>query len=164
MKVLIDLSGPTNSLTSLQLFYDAIEAHTRSLASLGKPTSEYGAMLVTSIMGKLPMDIRRNLARAHGTDEWTFDDLRKAIRSEIQILEMGTGDVTKHQLPAHPPTASFMTNTDRKGSQRPQGYSDRKTSTPNCVYCHGTHASVKLPYYKRFKAVTRNCEAKQIVF
>ena len=37
-KALIDMSGPTNSLDSLQLFYDAIETHTRSLTSLGKPT------------------------------------------------------------------------------------------------------------------------------
>jgi len=84
----------------LQLFYDAIEAHTRSLASLGKPISEYAAMLVTSIMAKLPMDIKRNLATAHGTDDWTYEDLRKAIRNKIQILEMGTGDI-KH-LCTHP--------------------------------------------------------------
>ena len=29
MKALIDMSGPTNSLDSLQLFYDEIEIHTR---------------------------------------------------------------------------------------------------------------------------------------
>ena len=139
MKALIDLSGPNSSLNSLQLFYDAIEAHTRSLASLGKPISEYAAMLVTSILGKLPMDIKRNLARAHGTDDWTYEDLRKAIRSEIQILEMGTGDITKHQTPMHPPTASFMTNTDRKASQRTQGFSERKVMTPTCVFCNGPH-------------------------
>jgi len=51
--------------------------HTYSFTSLGKPTSEYGAMLVTSIIGKLPMDIQHNLVRAHDTDKWTFDDLRK---------------------------------------------------------------------------------------
>ena len=139
MKALIDMSGPTNSLDSLQLFYDAIETHTRSLTSLGKPTSEYGAMLVTSIMGKLPMDIRRNLARAHGTDEWTFVDLRKAIHSEIHILEMGTSDVTKYHQSGYPPTATFLTNTDRK-TQHGHGITEQKVSTPNCVYCHGTHA------------------------
>jgi len=39
-----------NSLDSLQLFYDAIKIHTCSFASFGKPTSVYGAMLITNIM------------------------------------------------------------------------------------------------------------------
>jgi len=36
------------------------------------------------------MDTWSNLARTHGTVEWTFDDLQKAIHmySEIHILEM----------------------------------------------------------------------------
>ena len=141
MKALIDMSGPTNLLDSLQLFYDAIETHTRSLTSLGKPTSEYGAMLVTSIMGKLSMDIRRNLARPHVPDEWTINNLRKAIHSEIHILKMGTIDVTKHYQSGYPLTATFLTNTDRK-TQRGHGTTEWKVPTPTCVYCHGTHAPV----------------------
>ena len=128
VNALIDMSGPTNSLDLLQLFYDAIKTHTRSLTSLGKLTSEYEAMLVTSIMGKLPMDIRRNLARAHGTDELTFDNLRKAIHSKIHILEMSTSDVTKRYQSGHPPTATFLTNTDRK-TQHVHGITEQKVST-----------------------------------
>jgi len=109
MKALIDISGPTNLFDSLQLFYDKIETPTCSLTSLGKPSSEYGAMLVTKIMDKLPMDIRCNLVRAHGTDKWTFDE---AIHSKIHILEMGANDVTKHNQSGHPPTAAFLKNTD----------------------------------------------------
>jgi len=57
-----------------------IETYTRSLTPLGKPTSEYGAMLVTSIMGKLPMDIRRNLVRAHGTPWYQVETLAMMTR------------------------------------------------------------------------------------
>ena len=115
-----------------------IETYTRSLTPLGKPTSEYGAMLVTSIMGKY---IWCNLVRAHGTDEWTFDDLRKAIHSEIHILEMDTNDVTKHAQSGPPTTAAFLTNTDKR-TQRGHGITERKPSTHNCVNCHGAHAPV----------------------
>jgi len=60
------------------------------------------------------MDIRCNLVRAHGTDEWTFDNLRKAIHSEIHILEIGANDVTKHNQSGRPPTAAFLTNTNKR--------------------------------------------------
>ena len=61
-------------------------------------------MLVTSILGKLPVETRRNLARAHGSDEWTTSDLQYAILNEIRILEMGIGD---NQQAPQLPTASF---------------------------------------------------------
>ena len=98
-------------------------------------------MLVTSIMGKLPMDIKCSLARANGIDDWTYEDLRKVIRSEIQLLEMGAGDITKHQTPMYPPTASFITNADRKASQCTQSYSEHKVTTLTCVFCNGPHSS-----------------------
>ena len=74
-----------------------VEAHTRSLASLGKPIDEYGSMLVTSILGKLSIETRRNLAIAHGSDEWTITELQHAISNEIRILEMGIEN--NHQTP-----------------------------------------------------------------
>jgi len=71
----------------------------------------------------------------------TFDDLRKAIHSKIHILEMGANDVTKHNQSGHPPTAAFLTNTDKR-TQCGHSITERKPSTPNCVYCHGAHAPV----------------------
>ena len=92
MKALIELPSTSSTLVSLQLFYDAVEPHTRSLALLGKPIDEFGSMLVTSILGNLPVETRRNLAKAHGSDEWTTNDLQHAILNEIRILEMWVGD------------------------------------------------------------------------
>ena len=135
MKALIELPGPSNSLNSLQTFYDAVEAHTRSLASLEKPVDEYGSMLVTSILEKLPAETRRNLARAHGSDEWTITDLQHAISNEIRILEMGNGD--NRQTPQLA-TASFFTNTERRTPSQTRNPAQRP-STTSCVYCQGPH-------------------------
>jgi len=95
MQALIELPRPSNSVSSLQMFYDTVATHTRSLTALGKPTSEYGAMLVTS---KLPVETRRNLARAHGTDQWTIDELQL---NEIRILEMDASNTTKSPPVTH---------------------------------------------------------------
>ena len=36
MRALLDMPSPTNSLTSLRMFYDSVECHIRWLSSLGK--------------------------------------------------------------------------------------------------------------------------------
>ena len=87
MQALLEITTPTNSLSSLQLFYDTIEAHIRGLAALGKSKDAYGAMLVPIILGKLPVDVRRNLACEHGNSEWTTKELKDAILKEIRVLE-----------------------------------------------------------------------------
>ena len=138
MKALIELPGPSNTLSSLQGFYDAIEAHTRSLASLGKPIDEYGAMLATSILGKLSVETRRNLARAHGSDESTITDLQRAILDEIRILETGIGN--NRQAP-QTATASFFTNTEKHTPSQTRASVQRPPATC-CVYCQGSHAPV----------------------
>ena len=46
--------------------------------------------LVPMILGKLPTEIRKNLAREHSTLEWTLDQLRDSIAKEIRVLEAGT--------------------------------------------------------------------------
>ena len=138
MKALIELPGPSNTLSSLQGFYDAIEAHTRSLASLGKPIDQYGAMLATSILGKLSVETRRNLARAHGSDEWTITDLQCAILDEIRILETGIGN--NRQAP-QTATASFFTNTEKHTPSQTRASVQRSPATC-CVYCQGSHAPV----------------------
>ena len=108
------------------MVHDAIEAHTCSLASLGKPIDEYGTMLTTSILGNLSVDTTQNLARAHRSDEWTITDLQHAISAEIRILETAVGN--NRQAP-QVATATFFykhraTNTvsRKKGHLQPVVY------------------------------------------
>ena len=88
-RALIELPGPTNELSSLQLFHDTTENHIRGLASLGVSKESYSTILVPIILGKLPVPIRRNLARDHNELRWTLDDLQAAVVKEIRILESG---------------------------------------------------------------------------
>lgn len=86
MQALLDVASPMNSLSSLQLFYDTIEGHIRGLAALGKSEDSYGALLIPIILGKLPTDIQRNLAREHGSLEWTLQDLKQGVLREIRVV------------------------------------------------------------------------------
>ena len=98
MEALLNLPSPTGHLSSLRLFYDSIETHIRGLETLGKTTETYGDILVPIIQKKLPNEIKRNLARQNGNKEWHFDNLRKAILNEIEILEAGQNSSSDYEF------------------------------------------------------------------
>ena len=141
MQSLLDLPNPKYELASLQLFYDTMESHIRGLESLGRSHSSYGDLLVPIVLGKLPQQIRTNLARDHNSPEWKFQQLRESILKEIRILEAGihTSPIQRTpSFPAYTTAGSFFTQTHRK--QR--DYSPRKTvghTSKQCTYCKGPH-------------------------
>ena len=143
MQALLDLPSPNNSLAGLQFFHDSTESHMRSFSSLGKSNDSYGTLLVPIILGKLPTEIKKNLARDHENREWTIDDLQSAILKEIRILELGiqSANTLTSQLPAIP-TASFVTTTVRKKNPSEGG----KKYT--CVFCKGSHSPLNCEVIK----------------
>ena len=141
MQALLQLSTPALNLQSLQRFYDEIEKHIRSLTALGVTHDTYGPLLVSVLLGKLPQDIRKNLARENHNTEWTLDQVRQALLKEIKLLEAGVEfsltEVPYSTQPAAPiPTASFFTAT--QGAQT-QGAQPREKKRA-CAFCKGSHS------------------------
>ena len=134
---LIELPGPTNELSSLQLFHDITENHIRGLASLGVSKESYSTILVPIILGKLPIPVRRNLARDHDQLRWTLDDLQTAVVKEIRVLESAlyTTDSPPSSSTRTHATASF--HAAIRGGRHPTGSSKKKAQ---CVYCKGEHS------------------------
>ena len=52
-------------------------------------SDSYGALLIPITLGKLPADVRRNLAREQNKSDWNIEELREALLREIRILEQG---------------------------------------------------------------------------
>ena len=75
MHSLMNLPNPRNEIKSLREFHDANENYVHELLALGWTTESYGALLVPMVLGKLPVDTRKNLAREHSNLEWTIDEL-----------------------------------------------------------------------------------------
>ena len=63
MQPLLFLPNPSNNMTSLRSFHDSVENHIRGLSALGQSRDSYGTLLVPIILGKLPVETRRSLAR-----------------------------------------------------------------------------------------------------
>ena len=134
MHALMNLPNPKNEIKSLREFYDAIENHVRGLLALGWTTESHGALLVPMVLGKLPAETRKNLAREHGNLEWTINELRDSITREICVLEAGLcvppSPVEDH---LHSPivTASFHTGATNQ------------LKKPKCTFCKGAHSAIK---------------------
>ena len=114
MQALLDLPKPIYELSSLQVFYDTMENHVRGLESLGRSHESYGDLLVPIVLGKLPCDMRTNLARDYDSHEWKFQQLRESILKEIQILEIGVHmnpSSHTHTGASAAVTNSFLTQT-----------------------------------------------------
>ena len=105
MQALPNLPSPTDTLNSLQEFYDTVEGHVRSLTTLWKKMESCGDLLVTVIRSRLPPKIWKSIAWDHGSGEWTLEAMQAAIKKEIQIREL---EVKSPQHHPHP-TASFLT-------------------------------------------------------
>ena len=140
MQSLLDLQNPNYELASLQLFYDTMENHIRGLESLGKSHNNYGDLLVPIVLGKLPHQLRTNLARDHDSPEWKFAQLRESILKEIRILEAGVqSNLMQATLPSpkHTTAGSFFTQT--QGHQHQSTRYKPGHTTKRCVYCKGPH-------------------------
>ena len=141
MQALLEINIPTNTLSSLQLYYDTIESHIRGLAALGKTEESYGTMLVPIILGKLPSDVRRNLAREHGNAEWTISQVKEAILKEISILECGLPSSKGGVFDVYNSTITTTLHASTNGRQLQPPHQGNKKNT--CVFCKGPHFSAR---------------------
>ncbi|XP_077870566.1 uncharacterized protein LOC144364522 [Saccoglossus kowalevskii] len=149
MRSLWDLPEPSEDYHSLRNFYDKLESHIRGLKSLGKKDDSYGDLLVPIVMDKLPGQIRKQIARDHGKNEWTLPDIRKAIQKEIEAIH--AGDATDVQSNSNPAvTAAFHTRSETTRKQF-----IRKPRI--CTFCKGSHPS------NECKAVTDVDKRREIV-
>ena len=131
MQALLEVPNPTNTLSSLCTFHDTIESHASGLSSLGKPEQSYGDLLAPVILGKLPKDIKQNLARSSTSTEWKFPQLMSAILREIEILE--TGNTNSYRSPF---TAAFIVNSKPPRSTKPNDKGPQ-----SCAFCKGPHTA-----------------------
>ena len=167
MQALLTLPNPSNNMTSLHSFHDTIENHIRGLLAVGQSRGSYGALLVPIILGKLPVEIKQNLALDHPAFEWSIDELREAILKEIRIFEAGI------HITLQPPTDSpSMTATFYTGAQLPNHKTNKDSKDRFCVYCKNTQSvtncnvitdhSKHLEYTKK-EGLCFNCLAKHRV-
>jgi len=56
---------------------------------LGKSPESLETLLVPIMLGKLPEETKKNMARTQDSSEWTVEQLQAALLKEIRIFEAG---------------------------------------------------------------------------
>ena len=88
MDILLNVSPVTNQDTrKLRELYDTLEAHVRSLKSLGIPSNSYGSLLSSIIMNKLPQEVRLIISREIKDHDWQLDNIMHALEDELKARE-----------------------------------------------------------------------------
>ncbi|XP_057379622.1 uncharacterized protein LOC130701716 [Daphnia carinata] len=121
-KALINLPVAASTRSSLRSFADQLESHIRGLEALGTTPNSYGDLLVCLLIDKLSCDVRRNLTRHQGNSEWSLDELRAAIRREIDIMSDSYDQLTPNR-----PTKQVLFASSHPVKKK------------LCPYCSGEH-------------------------
>ena len=69
MQAHLDLPNPSNTLSSLQSFNDAIERYMQNLSTLSKSVDSYGDLLVSIFLNKLSQKTRKSMVSYHDSNE-----------------------------------------------------------------------------------------------
>jgi hypothetical protein len=164
MQALLKLPAPTSKLSSLRNFYDKMETYIRSLEAMGQCQENYGNLLVPVILDKMPSEIRKQLARENGENNWVLDDLRRAINREICILESGTAQ-NEPEVDVYEATASFLTGAkSRKRAQQESQHSGASSFHFKCAFCEGGHKSRECKAYTDTESRLKVVKEKHLCF
>ena len=88
MEALLHLNTVQNhSARSLRRMYDEVESHARSLNSLGVLPESYGSVVASTLLNKLPHDVRLIVSRGVSDAEWDLECFLKPLNDEIDARE-----------------------------------------------------------------------------
>jgi len=95
-------------------------------------------MLIPIILGKLPMDIKRNLAREHGSLEWILRDLKQGILREIRVPESGLSINPMTRLSFNQQPRMTATSLHIGASNNTTADTQSLSSKRPCIFCKST--------------------------
>ena len=75
------------SLKALRHLYDTIEAQVHGLKSMGVNSDEYGSLLSSVVLSKIPLEIWLIIRHEIGDGDRKLDNLMKILLSELRARE-----------------------------------------------------------------------------
>ena len=133
MDALMGLEAVTSNhnLKGLRRLYDLVETHTRSLCSLGIPSTSYGSLLSSVVMNKLPQEIRVSISKEVTGESLDLEAIMKIVEREISARERATATVT---------VTSPVKKQPREGSVTASALLSNNSSIA-CSFCSQPHPS-----------------------
>ena len=86
---------------ALRKLYDHIEINVRSLKSLGIDFAQYGTLLIPMVMTKIPEEIRLQITKKVGKENWELDQVLANLKIELEAREACCQLHVDRQLGSH---------------------------------------------------------------
>ena len=80
----------SEDVKALRKFYDDVESHVRRLSTLGIEMENYGALISTLILEKLPPELKLAITRNIKENTWDLAKVLKLINFQIRAHETCT--------------------------------------------------------------------------
>ena len=143
----------SNKVSELRDLCDLIEIHTRNLQSFEICANNYGPMLISIIMSKLPNEMKLELSRKMPQGKWDINKLMDAFKDEILSRERCTvNDDIDNEMKYSQASTLHVQGKGRSYNR------DKFKYNPTCTFCKGSHASnkcEKVPDVESRKVIVR---------
>ena len=115
------------NVDELRNLFDQIESHVRSLGSLDVKSEHYGPLLIPIILERLPDDIKLQISRSFGNENWAIESFMEVLKREISARESCC--IMKEQA----------SNEDKGARQMTTGALMTGTRQLICAFCAKSH-------------------------
>ena len=131
MDLLLNVDAVTTdqNLKALRHLYDHVESHVRSLKSLGVTYENYGSLLASVLMNKLPQELKLIISRKREED-WNLDssilgEMEKEIEARERARPSNVNPIREKRITNEHPTALTLLSG----------------AVNRCCYCSQAHSS-----------------------
>ena len=148
--------------TELCNLLDTVESHVRSLGSQGVNKDHVGALLIPILQERLPTEIKLQISRKMGKENWMLDKYLDCLKEEIEArdcCEIKTINMTKDKIKSEnkdPYTIQTLLNTIQDLKFK-NSFDQNSKSKRFCVFCDMDHYSdqctVVTDLNKRFEII-----------
>ena len=131
----IPSANSVDEIEKIRDVYNRIETCVRNLKSLSVDKQQYGHVLVSVVMAKLPDEIRLIISRTMPTkEEWNIDQFLETLRKEVESREIYGYMKGKRRPNPKPPThdseGKFRDDEFTGSTLLSQGRSDDRNPNP----------------------------------
>ena len=113
----------SNNLKGLRHLYDTIETQVRGLKSLDVSADSYGSLLFSTLLNKLPQELRLFLSRKVGDDHCKLDKQMEHLEEEVAA---GSQATSRRPVAGLHTAAALLTGG---------------TEAQTCCYCQQSHSA-----------------------
>ena len=83
----VEKVSSSKNCRELRQLYDQIESHVRSLKTVGINSEHYGPLLIPIILERMPSDIKLEISKKLGTENWQIEAFMGILKDEITSRE-----------------------------------------------------------------------------